>query len=336
MKNLVYIGNKLSSNGKTATTIETLGANLEAEGFKVNYASTYHNIFFRCIDMLWTVFVNRKTVDYVLIDTYSTLNFYYAYVVSQLCVWLKLKYIPILHGGNLPERLRRNPKLSASVFNNAFVNVAPSSFIKLKFNQLNISNIKVIPNSIHINHYPFKKRSVNKIDLLWVRSFSEIYNPKLAVDLLRLLKDKGLEASLCMVGPDNDGSLKATKAYAKSLNVSVTFTGKLTKAQWVKLSCNYSIFINTTNFDNTPVSVIEAMALGVPVISTSVGGIPFLIEDEMEGLLVPSNNVNAFLESVLMLSNDEKLVRTITHLARRKVETFDWQVVSKAWISTLV
>ena len=80
-----------------------------------------------------------------------------------------------------------------------------------------------------------------------------------------------------MVGPDKDGSLEKTKQYAKEKGVlhRVRFTGGLSKTEWIELSKDYNIFINTTNVDNTPVSVMEAMALGFPVISTNVGGVPF-------------------------------------------------------------
>ena len=55
----------------------------------------------------------------------------------------------------------------------------------------------------------------------------------------------------------------------------ITITGILRKAEWIELSKDYDVFINTTNVDNMPVSVIEAMALGMPIVSTNVGGIPF-------------------------------------------------------------
>jgi len=335
MKKLLYIGNKLSSKGKTATTIDTLGSGLESAGFNLIYASSYKNIVFRLLDMLWTVFKHRKTVDYVLIDTYSTLNFYYAYAVSKLCQLFRLKYIPILHGGNLPERLKNSPKLSASIFNKAHINASPSNYIKSAFKASGFSNIVVIPNSIQIENYPFKPRQVNKIDLLWVRSFSKLYNPKLAVDVLFQLKKQNIEASLCMVGPDNDGSLEITKAYAEKLGVSVKFTGKLSKTEWIALSKDYNLFINTTNFDNTPVSVIEVMALGLPIVSTNVGGLPFLIENENEGLLVNPDNPEAFVKAILRYKNETDFCQSVIKQARIKAETFNWNQVKQQWITTL-
>src|SRR5690606_2235082 len=245
-----------------------------------------------------------KQVEYVLIDTYSTQNFYYAYLSAKLSRLLKLKYIPILHGGNLENRLSKNPKMSKALFLGAYKNVAPSQFTASVFQKYGYSNLVCIPNTIEIKKYPFKARTFEEINLLWVRTFSKIYNPLLAIHLLKALQEEGIKASLCMVGPEGDGSLKQAKVLAKQLHVEVRFTGKLSKAEWVDLSKDYNIFINTTHFDNMPVSVIEAMALGLPIVSTNVGGIPFLIENGHEGILVNPDDVQAFVSALHTIQNE--------------------------------
>ncbi|WP_417236775.1 glycosyltransferase family 4 protein [Bizionia paragorgiae] len=335
MKHLVYLGNKLSSAGRTVSTIETLSALLRTEGFTVTTASSYKNKGARLLDMLWTIIRHAKTVDYVLIDTYSTQNFYYAYLCAQLCRLLAIPYIPILHGGNLPNRLKRSPKLSASIFKHAHVNSAPSEYIKTAFAQNGYTNVSCIPNSIDSNVYLFKHRTMETINLLWVRSFSEIYNPKLAVRILQGLQSRGIKARLCMVGPEVDGALAATKRYAETLDVEVTFTGKLSKAEWISLSDDYNVFINTTNFDNMPVSVIEAMALGLPVVSTNVGGMKYLIQHEETGVLVPPDDAEAFVEAILNLQRDTPRRKQWVLKAREHAETYDWNTVKKLWINTL-
>ena len=205
MKNLLYIGNTLSCDNKTPTTVETLGKLLALEGFTVKTASSKSNKLLRLLDMLKAVILSKKEVDFVLIDTYSTSNFYYAYLVSQLCRVLRLKYIPILHGGNLQKRLKYSPKLSKAIFKNAFKNVTPSEYLKSQFQDFDYHNLEFIPNTIELKHYTFKNRIFDKPKLLWVRSFAEIYNPLLAVEILKILKEEHIKASLCMVGPEKDG-----------------------------------------------------------------------------------------------------------------------------------
>tara|TARA_R110000868_G_scaffold237586_2_gene492185 strand:- start:1149 stop:2159 length:1011 start_codon:yes stop_codon:yes gene_type:complete len=335
MNNLLYIGNKLNHNQGTVTTIHILGELLEKDGFNVVYASEKTNKVIRLLDMLWTVFKLQKKTNVVLIDTYSTLNFYYAFIVSQLCRVLKLKYIPILHGGNLPERLQNTPILSKLLFNNAYKNVAPSVYIKQEFEKKGYSNVVFIPNSIQINQYPFNSKSFETIKMLWVRSFSKIYNPLLAIKILKSLKVDGLNASLCMVGPEKDGSLIKAKNFAKSLNLDVIFTGKLSKIEWIQLSTDYNVFINTTNFDNMPVSVMEAMALGLPVISTNIGGMPFLIHNKQDGILVEPNQVDAFVKAIKSIMTKPEEAVQLSINARKKMESYDWEVIKYQWMALL-
>lgn len=336
MKTLIYIGNKSGvKEGANLTSIDVLGKLLKESGYNIYCASSKKNLVIRLLDMIWTCFRYRKQADYVLIDTYSTLNFYYAYFVSQWCRVLKLKYIPILHGGSLPNRLKNTPRLSKAIFNNAYVNIAPSAYTESNFKSLGYNNIVCIPNSIEIKNYLFKERTFDSIKLLWVRSFSKIYNPLLAIDVLKVLKDKNIEAELCMVGPDGDGSLLETKKHAEKLGVKVDFRGKLTKQEWIKLSKNFNIFINTTNFDNMPVSVIEAMALGLPVVSTNVGGLSFLIQHNKNGFLVESGASNLFVDTIINLTNSPEKTNQIAKEGRDYVEQFDWEIVKNHWIKLL-
>lgn len=334
MKKILYIGNKLNNNNATVTSIDTLGSFLMKEGYFVRRYSDKKNKFLRLISMCYAVFRYRKSTDLILIDTYSTQNFYYALLVAGCAKLLDIPYISILRGGNLATRLKNDKKKSRFLFKNAILNVSPSEYLKNIFNDFGYKNIVYIPNTIEIKNYPFLKRPIEP-KLLWVRSFSEIYNPMLALKVVELLLPQFPQLSLCMVGPAKDDSLEQCKAYAKKNKLPVTFTGKLDKEVWIKLSENYSIFINTTNFDNAPVSVIEAMALGLPVVSTNVGGIPFLLKNGEEALLVPPDSEKEFTDVAFKLLTDSELLERITINARKKAETFDWEKVKHQWFKIL-
>lgn len=335
MKNLLYIGNKLSKHGNTATSIETLGVFLESEGYTVYYASSKKNQLFRLFDMIWKTLKYSKKVDYVLIDTYSTLNFWYAFIISQLCRFLKISYITKLHGGDLPNRIQKNPLLCKMIFNNSYVNVAPSQYLFEAFQKQGYLKLIYIPNTIEVRNYPFKKREFPQPKLLWVRSFAKIYNPTMAIRVVSELKKQFPDTSLCMVGPIKDESFNETVLLAKNLNVEVTFTGKLSKEAWIALSSDYDIFINTTHFDNTPISVIEALSLGLPVVSTNVGGIPFLLQHQKNALLVPDDAVQSMVNEINNLITTPKLALQLSENGRKTVENFDWKIVKKQWFELL-
>ena len=329
---LLYLGNQLSKHGLNATTIETLGPELERLGFEMVYASSKKSFLFRLLDMLWATIAHRNKVSYILIDTYSTKAFWYAFLCAQFARLLKIKYIPILHGGNLPNRLKKNPKLSRRLFSNAYRNVAPSGYLKQAFDAEGFTNVVLIPNAIAKEKYTFKNRTNLLPKLLWVRAFATIYNPEMALRVLQQLQKAYPEATLTMVGPEKDGSLQTTKALAASLGLSVTFTGQLSKEAWWQLAAEHDIFINTTHFDNTPVSVLEAMALGLPVVSTAVGGIPYLITPDVTGKLVPDADTDAMVAAITELLQQQEQGQLLIQNARSFVAQMDWDVVKEKWV----
>jgi glycosyltransferase involved in cell wall biosynthesis len=335
MRNLLYIGNQLEVRGGSPTAIDVLAPLLKKEGFKVKTASDKKNKLLRLLHMLQYVYANRHWANYAIIDTYSTRNFWYAVLSARLCRKLNLDYLLILHGGNLPRRLKNNPRLSKSLFQKAKLNIAPSRYLFEEFQQSGIKNLKYIPNSIFLENYSFKERKVLKPKLLWVRAFDEIYNPLLALKVLKDLLEYFPKGELCMVGPEKDKTFKECVNYAKTHNLPVEFTRKLSKPEWIKLSRNYDIFLNSTNIDNTPVSLIEAMALGIPIVSTNVGGIPYLLEHKKTGLLVSPGDEQAMLLAVKSLLNNPDLAEKLSRNARHQAESYDWKTVKEDWKEVL-
>lgn len=331
MKKIIYIGNNLTS--ENPTTLKKLVGIIEELGWKVEIYSNKKNKMSRLIDMCIGV-IKNKGAYLVLIDTYSTLNFYYAVIISQLAKILGLNYIPILHGGNLPMRLNNSSYLSSLIFKKAKINISPSNYLYTVFKNKGF-NVQVIPNAINIEDYPLKERSILKPRILWVRSFNKIYNPQMALKVLVLLKREFPSVKLCMIGPDIDGTLVDVRSLAKELDIekSVEFTGKLTKLEWIKKSEDYDIFINTTTIDNTPVSVIEAMALGLPIVSTKVGGIPYLIKHKKNGILVKNGDSEEMASEISRLIKSDATV--LIRNARHTVEEFDDFKVKKKWLNVL-
>ena len=331
---ILYIGNNLVKKTKYAISMDILSSLLKLEGFTIYKSSSKSNKILRLLEMCFAIFHYRTKVNYVLIDTFSTSNFYYALLTSQLCRLFRLKYLPILHGGNLPYRLIQNPKLSSLIFNNSYQNIAPSGYLKYEF-EIKGYTTQLIPNVIPIANYIFKERKKITPKLLYVRAFASIYNPTMAIEVLKELKKKYPEATLCMIGPDKDGTLKDVKHLINTygLQDSVEITGVLSKKEWHKKSKDFDIFINTTNVDNTPISVIEAMALGLPVVSTNVGGLPYLISNNIDGVLVDKE------QPLLMANEIHKIIEenksSFAKKARSKVANFDWSIVKNEWLHTL-
>ena len=105
MKKILYIGNNLAKNSNYHSAMDTLSSMLIDEGFDVKCSSSKSNKILRLFSMCFSIIIMRKRTDFILIDTFSTTNFYYTLITSQIARMFSIKYIPILHGGNLPWRI---------------------------------------------------------------------------------------------------------------------------------------------------------------------------------------------------------------------------------------
>ncbi len=334
---ILYLGNMLSRHGSSVSVIESLAPRL-ALHYPLKAYSSKKNKLLRLLDMIWAILFHAKSTRFVLIDAYSSPKaFIYAWITSQVCRFLNLSYIPILHGGDFPNRLQSWPRLCRMIFQYSHINIAPSGYLKAAFEKHGYLTT-LIPNAIELENYPFRMRKNIKPKLLWVRAFdSETYNPQMAIRVLHQVLKIHPESELCMVGPDKDGSLAECKALSLKLGLPerVHFTGRLPKAKWIALAADYDIFLNTTNFDNTPVSVIEAMALGLPVVSTDVGGVSYLLKDGQTGLLVQKGDAEAMVQHLQRLLSDPSLVAQLSNFGREKAESFSWGKVMPLWHSLL-
>ncbi len=327
---LLYLGNNLANNGFTPTSIDILGLQLEEIAAVKRYSNKV-NVLLRFLNMMFGIISNRKWSDVVLIDTYSTFAFYYAAFAAILANFLKIPYILILRGGNLESRLLNKTMLSDFVFRQSYKLVAPSGFMHRLFSKYGYDNLKLIPNNIDLSVYPFKPREKVRPTILWVRSFASIYNPQLAIEMVDVLKNEFPNIQLCFVGPEKDGTMEACKILSKKKHLEnhIVFKGKLSKEDWIVLSAEYDIFLSTTNIDNTPISVMEAMALGMVVVSTNAGGVPYLIDDCDNGCLYEVGDLEDLINtmrSVLHIDNG-----ILSQNARKKAVSWDWKIVKEQW-----
>jgi glycosyltransferase involved in cell wall biosynthesis len=221
--------------------------------------------------------------------------------------------------------------MSNLVFVNAKQLIAPSEFMQELFSKYGYHNSVLIPNNISISNYPFRERKLIRPKILWVRSFASLYNPQLGIELVQRLKPIYPEIELCFVGPEKDGTMEDCKAMVvdKQLEEHISFTGRLSKEDWIILSKEFDIFLSTTNIDNTPVSVMESMALGMIVVSTNAGGVPFIIDNGVNGLLYNVGDLEGLVNTIRnVLSRDNS---SLSLNARKKAESWDWKMVRNQW-----
>lgn len=243
-----------------------------------------------------------------------------------------------LHGGNLPAFTHRASKRVQHLLQSASAVTAPSAYL-LEQMCVYRQDMVLLPNSLDLTKYRFRHRAHVTLNLIWLRAFHEIYHPSLAVKVVALLTKEFPAVSLVMIGPDKgDGSRDKMMNLAQELGVQdrVTCPGKVPKTEIAHWLQQGDIFLNTTRVDNMPVSVIEAMACGLCVVSTNVGGIPYLLKDEHDALLVPAGDDVAMATAVRRLVAEEGLAERLSRNGRRKVEEFGWPNILPRWEKLLI
>lgn len=325
---ICFVGNMLGRHAGFVTTQGQIIADLfTADGYKITCVSSKINRATRLAEIVHALITGRRSFDVVLLDTYSGQSFITADITGFFCKILKLPLVMILRGGNLPEFVKKYPRWSKKVLNRADYLVAPSEFLAEKIGDWGY-NIQVIPNVVDLSFYPYRERSKIVPRLIWMRSFHPVYNPEMAVKVLAKLRESQPEATLIMAGADK-GFEEKTKIMAEEMGLSnaIRFAGFLDLEKKLKEFSDADIYINTNRIDNMPVSVIEARALGLPVVATNVGGLPYLIKHNENGLLVESEDVDSMVENIKLLLDNPELTRKVSQNGRILAEQSAWTVV---------
>lgn len=330
---LLFIGNHFRSQSSNPNVWHELPVRLQESGWLVLSTSDKNNRFLRLWDMLTTILIKNRAYDLAQIDLFSGLSFVWA----ELCVFflnlINKPMIIVLHGGNLPSFAQRFPKRVRHLLESADTLVAPSAYLQSQLAEFH-EDIQVIPNAIDISAYPFRHRTNPGPNLIWVRAFHQIYNPSLAPKILYELIKACPNAHLTMIGPDKgDGSLQGMWELAVQLEVAdhITITGASPHDEIPHYLIANDIFINTTTIDNTPVSVIEAMACGLPIVTTNVGGMPWLVVDGVDGLLVPPDDPVSMADAIKQILSSTDLAASLSTNGRKKAESLDWLKILPQW-----
>lgn len=313
-----------------------LACRLQERGWKTLVTSRQRGRLLRTASIILETWRNRSGCGVACVDVFSGPAFVWAEAACAILRRAQRPHVLTLHGGNLPEFSKRHAKRFRRVIQSASAVTCPSPYLAAELKHLT-TDLLLIPNGVDLSNYAFRERQPPIQRLIWLRAFHAIYNPTMAVKVLAMLRQHA-SITLTMVGPDKrDGSLQQVQAVAHQLGVqgAVAFPGAIPKKDVAAVLAQADAFINTTNFDNTPVSVIEAMASGLPIVTTNAGGIPYLLEHGKTALLVPKDDADAMCRALRSLSAESNLARDLGHAALKKAREFDWTTVLPVWENLL-
>ena len=323
--------------GVGSSHAEDFAKRLQEEGYALYAASPVKNRFFRLLDMIFAVFKWRNKIDLLILMVFGGANWFNDVrfmawdMISFLAKRFHLPQIYVLHGGSLPYVYQRHPRWVSRVLSRADLIVSPSNYLASFFEEKGFS-VRVIPNALSIPEYPFRLRSTLKPKLFWMRTFHWTYHPEMAVLVLEKLLKVYPNATLTMAGQDK-GLLESVKKLVgqKGLSEKVCFAGFLDEQAKKHLFSSHDIFLNTNRLDNTPVSLVESAAFGLPIVATAIGGIPYMFEDRKTALLVKDSDVEEMNRCIQELLANPDLAKKITQNARQMAEDFDWSRAKSKW-----
>lgn len=333
---LCSVGPMIGRNpGFVTTQGERLSDRLGIEGYSTMAVSSSTNRYIRLIEIVETIVRRRKKIDILFMHVFGGPSFVVEDIASLLGRCFRHRIVMVLHGGAIPEFIARFPKWGRRVLGRADVLVTPSPYLARALLPYGFQ-ASIIPNTIELSLYEYIHRTRLAPRLFWMRSFHPAYNPLMAVRVLAALRQVVPDATLVMAGQDKGYELEVRKLVRDlKLNAAVRFAGFLDMNAKVREGNAADIFINTNRIDNMPVGIVEAAAMGLPVVSTAVGGVPDLLADGETGLLVPDGDVVGMVNAILRLLNNPDLASRLSQNGRRIAERSAWESVRIQWTEVI-
>lgn len=329
---LCFVGPMVGRNpGRVTTQGQILSDLFAAAGHKVISVSGQANRYMRLADIVATLARQRSSYDVMVLDVFGGPSFVVEDIASRLGRHFGRRIVMCLRGGAMPEFMARNPNWTRRVLKRAHAVITPSKFLARAIIPYGYQ-ASVIPNVINLSAYDYRHRQVVGPRMFWMRAFESIYNPLMAIRVLARLRSTMPDASLVMAG-QNKGLEVDARQLAKELglNGAVRFSGFLDLPGKVREGNAADIFINTNRVDNMPVGVVEACAMGLPVVATAVGGVPDLLTDGETGLLVPDSDDQAMAGAIRRLLSEPGLAGRLSANGRQLAECSSWEGVRPQW-----
>jgi len=325
----LFVGTFISDKQGTRDVAEELKDNLLPSKIYIDIVSKAENKWIRLFHILFELTFTKS--ECIVFNVFSGSAFKITQYGSIILKIRRKKPLFILHGGALPDFYNTHIALVTKIFRRADRILTPSLYLQKYFIDHGF-RIDYLPNSVNLKKFPYSFGKSKPRSLLWVRAFTDIYHPEIAIKALEIIRKKYPETVLTMVGPDK-GSLRKIKNLISDLNISnaVFLAGPVNNDLLYKYYHEHEVFLNTTSYESFGVAVVEAAACGIPVVSSKVGEIPYIWTDQINILLVDSFTPESYASKIEMIFADQSLANTISRNARIKAETFSWEAIGPKW-----
>ncbi|MBP1202276.1 glycosyltransferase involved in cell wall biosynthesis [Duganella sp. 1411] len=248
-------------------------------------------------------------------------------------IWIaRLRGCPVVvnyRGGEADAFLQRAADWVGPSLRRAAALVVPSGYLEAVFRRHGFDSI-VVPNVINLERFgaadaaPPASRAPS---VLVARHLEPIYDNQTALRAFALLAARYPAARLVIAGSGPEAGMLAALAEHLGIAEAVRFTGRVDNAEMAALYREADIMLNPSLVDNMPNSVLEALAGGVAVVSTDVGGVPYLVEHGRTALLVPPQDPQAMADAMLKLLAEPELTRRLRQAGLQLAAQYTWAQV---------
>jgi glycosyltransferase involved in cell wall biosynthesis len=253
------------------------------------------------------------------------------HLFSAPAIWVALlRGKPIVvnyRGGEADSFLKKAGFWIKLSMNRSDAIIVPSGFLRAVFGKYGIST-EVVPNIINVNrffsHDAGTASSADAPCILVSRNLEPIYDNATAIRAFAIVRKALPSARMIIAGSGPELQNLINTVAALEISDAVTFTGRVSNENMPSLYRQAHVMVNPSLVDNMPNSVLEALASGVPVVSTNVGGVPYVLEHGKTALLVDPQDPQEMADAILVVLKDHVKARKMSQAGRQSVQQYTW------------
>jgi Glycosyltransferase len=271
--------------------------------------------------------------QYDVIHVFSASYFSFVLAPTPAILFSKLfgkKVILNYHSGEADDHLRRWRRTAIPTIKLADRLAVPSEYLEDVFKQFGLPATPIY-NLIETDTFRFRERDPLQPVFLSNRNFEAHYGVDHVLRSFASIQSRLPDASLTVAG--NGPERLKLEQLAVELNLRNTkFIGRVEHQQIIDLYNSSDVFLNASLIDNQPLSILEAFACGLPVVTTNAGGIPYMVDNERTAMVVDVNDHAALANAAIRLFDEPALSQRLIAEGRRECEKYSWTAVRNQWL----
>lgn len=308
--------------GGISGQVEILQRKFRNEGHTADIFSTKGSVLWR-LGLLCKLRKIARKYDVLHIHCCSGWGFLPAVVGVTVGHQLGKRVVLTYHGGGGERFFAKHTRMVKHYLTRTDTNIVLSGFLGEVFSHYGIP-YTTIPNIIEFDDTQFRERKSIRPNFICIRTHEELYNIPCILRAFRQVQIELPEATLTLVG---DGSQHSSLIeMVKDMGLAnVTFTGRVDNKEIYHHLDKADVMLSSPKVDNMPVSLLEAMNAGLLVVSSRVGGVPYMVEDNHTGLLFESDNNVELAEKMIWAVDNQAAAQDIIQKAHLTVNQYRWE-----------